>query len=169
MIFDVGAKKEGYMSDISRTVVAGGLAQADETFKELYALVRKAQIKAIEKIKPGMKGKEADALGREMIILEGYGSRFGHSLGHGVGLATHEAPSLGPNSDDILRPGMVFTIEPGIYLPDWGGVRLEQMVELTPQGCRTSCSSAGCRFAAARRLCRRRCRSSVSTGGSAPA
>lgn len=136
VIFDVGAQVGGYLSDISRTVVAGGLELAGEQFRQVYAVVRQAQLKAIQEIKPGMTGSEADALAREVIAQAGYGERFGHSLGHGVGLYTHEAPSLGPNSRDILEAGMVFTIEPGIYLPGWGGVRLEQMVVLTPMGCR---------------------------------
>ena len=135
VIFDVGAKKDGYCSDISRTMVAGGLEKADERFREVYSTVRKAQLKAIAEIKPGMTCLEADAIARKVIDEAGYGERFGHSLGHGVGLATHEAPSVGPNSSEILEPGMVFTVEPGIYLPGWGGVRLEEMVVLTDEGC----------------------------------
>jgi Xaa-Pro aminopeptidase len=135
VIFDVGAKKDGYCSDISRTVLAGGLDSADARFKEIYSIVRQAQLKAIAEIKPGMTGAQADAIAREVINTAGYGERFGHSLGHGVGLATHEAPSVGPNSEEILKPGMVFTVEPGIYLPDWGGVRLEEMVVITDDGC----------------------------------
>jgi len=135
VIFDVGARLAGYCSDISRTVVAGGLDQADDRFREVYATVRKAQLKAIDGIKPGMTGAQADALGREMIAEAGYGKSFGHSLGHGVGLATHEAPSVGPNSSEVLRPGMVITVEPGIYLEGWGGVRLEEMVVITETGC----------------------------------
>jgi Xaa-Pro aminopeptidase len=136
VIFDVGAKALGYCSDISRTVVVGGLEAADERFGEVYAIVRRAQLKAIAEIRPGMSGAEADAIARQVIEDAGYGQRFGHSLGHGVGLATHEPPSLSPQSKDILTPGMVFTVEPGIYLPGWGGVRLEQMVALTKDGCR---------------------------------
>ncbi len=136
VIFDVGARVDGYMSDISRTVVAGGLSQADERFRQVYAIVRQAQSAAFAGIRPGMTGNQADALAREVIERAGFGERFGHSLGHGVGLCTHEAPSLGPNSTEVLQPGMVFTLEPGIYLPGWGGVRLEQMVVLEAQGCR---------------------------------
>ncbi|MBI5522461.1 MAG: aminopeptidase P family protein [Desulfarculus sp.] len=136
VIFDVGAQVGGYLSDISRTVVAGGLERAGEQFRQVYAVARRAQLKALQGIRPGMTGGEADALAREVIAEAGFGTRFGHSLGHGVGLYTHEAPSLGPNSQEVLRPGMVFTIEPGIYLPGWGGVRLEQMVVLEPTGCR---------------------------------
>lgn len=135
VLFDVGAKLGGYHSDISRTVVVGGLEQADDNFKRVYPVVREAQLAAIEGIVPGMTGAQADKLARQVIEEAGFGPNFGHSLGHGVGLATHEAPSLSPNSGDVLLPGMVFTIEPGIYLPDWGGVRLEQMVLLAEDGC----------------------------------
>lgn len=135
VVFDVGAKLGGYCSDISRTVVAGGLEAADGRFAEVYGLTRRAQLKAMAEIMPGMLGEEADAIAREVIEEGGFGPRFGHSLGHGVGLATHEAPRVGPRADDELQPGMVFTIEPGIYLPGWGGVRLEDMVLLTEEGC----------------------------------
>ena len=136
VIFDVGAKLNGYISDISRTMVAGGLDAADDKFAEVYGTVQKAQNKAIAEIMPGMTGQEADSIARKVIEDAGFGDKFGHSLGHGVGLMTHEAPSVSPRSDDLLLPGMVFTVEPGIYLPGWGGVRLEQMVELTSTGCR---------------------------------
>ena len=136
VIFDVGAKLHGYISDISRTMVAGGLEAADGKFAEVYGTVQRAQNKAIAEIMPGMTGQEADDIARQVITDAGFGENFGHSLGHGVGLMTHEAPSVSPRSDDPLLPGMVFTVEPGIYLPGWGGVRLEQMVELTPAGCR---------------------------------
>ncbi|RJX35200.1 MAG: aminopeptidase P family protein [Desulfarculus sp.] len=135
VIFDVGARLEGYCSDISRTVVAGGLEAADEQFRRVYALTRRAQLKAYEDIRPGMTGAQADAIARQVISQGGFGERFGHSLGHGVGLATHEDPRVGPHASDLLRPGMVFTLEPGIYLPGWGGVRLEDMVLLEDMGC----------------------------------
>ncbi|MCB2192708.1 MAG: aminopeptidase P family protein [Deltaproteobacteria bacterium] len=135
IVFDVGAKLNGYCSDISRTVVAGGLEAADERFAKVYGTTLAAKNKAYQEIMPGMIGDEADAIARAVIDQAGFGSRFGHSLGHGVGLATHEDPRVGPRADDILEPGMVFTIEPGIYLPGWGGVRLEDMVLLTDQGC----------------------------------
>ena len=135
VIFDVGARVDGYVCDISRTVVAGGLERASGPFREVYDTVRRAQVAAIEGIRPGMTGQDADAIARRIIEQAGHGARFGHSLGHGVGLDTHEAPSLSPRSTDVLQPGMVFTIEPGIYLPGWGGVRLEQMTLLTEDGC----------------------------------
>lgn len=136
VIIDVGARLNGYNSDMTRTVAAGGLDAADPTFREVYAVVRRAQLAALEGIRPGMTGAEADALARKVIDDAGHGARFGHSLGHGVGLLTHEAPSLSPRSSDLLLPGMVFTVEPGVYLPGWGGVRLEVMVELGEDGCR---------------------------------
>ncbi len=136
VIFDVGARLEGYCSDLSRTVVAGGAQAADQRFRRVYQVVRRAQERALAGIRPGMTGAQADALAREVIEEAGYGPHFGHSLGHGVGLETHEDPGLGPYSQGILEAGMVFTLEPGIYLPGWGGVRLEQMVELTDRGCR---------------------------------
>ncbi|MBU1154507.1 MAG: aminopeptidase P family protein [Proteobacteria bacterium] len=135
IVFDVGAKLKGYCSDISRTVVAGGLEAADERFAKVYGATLAAKNKAYDEIMPGMTGNEADAIAREVIDQAGFGSRFGHSLGHGVGLATHEDPRVGPRADDVLDAGMVFTIEPGIYLPGWGGVRLEDMVLLTGEGC----------------------------------
>ncbi|MCF8042967.1 MAG: aminopeptidase P family protein [Desulfarculaceae bacterium] len=135
IVFDVGAKLNGYCSDISRTVVAGGLEAADERFAQIYGTTLAAKNKAYDEIMPGITGGEADGIAREVIDQAGFGARFGHSLGHGVGLATHEDPRVGPRADDILEPGMVFTIEPGIYLPGWGGVRLEDMVLLTGEGC----------------------------------
>lgn len=136
VILDVGAKLDGYCSDITRTVVAGGLAAAPEGFAPVYGAVLRALNTAAAGIRPGLTGSEADALGREVIAQAGHGERFGHSLGHGVGLQTHEEPSLSPLSQQVLLPDMVFTIEPGIYLPGWGGVRLEQMAVMTETDCR---------------------------------
>lgn len=136
VLFDVGAQLDGYHSDMSRTVIAGGLTKAHDKFKKIYSTVRQAQLTALELIVPGLLGAEADAIARDIINDAGYQGMFGHSLGHGIGLATHEAPSVGPNSEDMLTEGMVFTIEPGIYEAGWGGVRLEIMVALEPQGCR---------------------------------
>ena len=133
IIFDVGAELDGYRSDITRTVCLG--APSDK-FKEIYTIVRQAQLAALAGIKPGMTMKQADALAREVITEAGYGPDFGHSLGHGVGLAVHEAPHLSPLREDLLQPGMVHSVEPGIYLPGWGGVRLEVMATVTEDGCR---------------------------------
>jgi Xaa-Pro aminopeptidase len=121
----MGAKCDGYASDLSRTVCAG---KAGATFKEVYNTVLKAQVAAIAATGEGTRGKEADGVAREIIRAAGYGEAFGHSLGHGVGLAAHELPRLGPNSEDVLTDGMVFTVEPGIYITGWGGVRIEDTV-----------------------------------------
>jgi Xaa-Pro aminopeptidase len=125
IVIDIGARVEGYASDLSRTICLGA---PDETFKKVYDTVLGAQAGAIALIKPGMSGAEADQLARVIIGEGGYGEAFGHGLGHGVGLATHEMPRLGPGSADELAEGMVFTVEPGIYLEGWGGVRIEDLV-----------------------------------------
>ena len=125
IVIDIGARIGGYGSDLSRTICLGS---HDDAFKRVYDIVLKAQLAAIATIKEGMTGEEADNLAREVIKQAGYGEAFGHSLGHGVGLAPHEQPRLGPNSLEHLVSGMVFTIEPGIYLTGWGGVRIEDTV-----------------------------------------
>jgi len=119
---DMGARIGGYASDLSRTICLG---TPDQTFNKIYDTVLKAQMAAIAGIEEGMTGDEADKTARAVIEQAGYGEAFGHSLGHGIGLAIHEPPRLGPNSEDKLASGMVFTIEPGIYLSGWGGVRIE--------------------------------------------
>ncbi|MFZ7126827.1 MAG: aminopeptidase P family protein [Desulfobacterales bacterium] len=131
ILFDWGARLEGYCSDISRTFILG---PADSTFRKVYDVVREAQAKAIEAIRPGMPCREIDAVARKIINATEFNGRFGHSLGHGTGLAIHESPKLSPTSDDILEPGMIVTVEPGIYLPEWGGVRLEHQVLVTANG-----------------------------------
>jgi Xaa-Pro aminopeptidase len=125
IVIDIGARVGGYGSDLSRTICLG---TADDTFKRIYDIVLGAQLGAMAIIKPGMTGGEADQLAREIIKEAGYSEAFGHGLGHGVGLATHEQPRLGPNSPEKLSDGMVFTIEPGIYVDGWGGVRIEDLV-----------------------------------------
>ena len=113
-------------------------------FKEIYNTVREAQQRAIEKIRPGRKLSEIDRAARDFIASRGYGENFGHGLGHGLGLEVHEQPAIGPQSSGYCRKGMVFTIEPGIYLPGWGGVRIEDDVVVTSNGCKLltrSCSS----------------------------
>jgi len=125
VVIDIGAKFEGYTSDLSRTICPG---TPDDTFKKIYDAVLGAQLTALALIKEGMSGDEADSLARTVIEEVGYGEAFGHALGHGVGLAPHEQPRLGPNSTELLTSGMVFTVEPGIYLADWGGVRIEDLV-----------------------------------------
>jgi Xaa-Pro aminopeptidase len=104
--------------------------------EEIYRLVQSAQQSAIAKIRPGVQGHEVDAQARSVIAGAGYGDYFGHGLGHGLGLEVHEDPSLRPNGDNVLEAGMVVTVEPGIYLPDWGGVRIEDDVLVTSDGCR---------------------------------
>lgn len=127
LLMDYGAKVNWYASDMTRTVLQG---KADSQFKKIYDIVLAAQQKAIDQITSGMTGQEADAIAREVIEKAGYGANFGHSLGHGVGLEVHEAPRLSPRSADILEDGMVFSIEPGIYLPGWGGIRIEDTCTL---------------------------------------
>jgi len=125
IIIDIGARVDGYGSDLSRTICPG---IPDNTFNKIYDIVLGAQLTAIAMIKEGMTGEEADSLARVVIAEAGYSEAFGHSLGHGIGLVPHELPHLGPNSSGNLLDGMVFTIEPGIYLPGWGGVRIEDVV-----------------------------------------
>jgi Xaa-Pro aminopeptidase len=131
IILDLGARVEGYRSDLTRTLVLG---KPDERFDELYYLVLDAQMKALAGIKPGMTGREADALARDVITARGYGKRFGHGLGHSVGLAVHEDPKMGRQSMAILQPGNTMTVEPGIYITGWGGVRIEDLVVVTESG-----------------------------------
>ncbi|MEO5800725.1 MAG: aminopeptidase P family protein [Gemmatimonadales bacterium] len=132
LLIDFGAQLEGYCADITRTVVVG--AKADERQRTVYDLVEDAQRRAREGVRAGMSGSEADALARELIAARGYGEAFGHSLGHGLGLEVHEAPRLAQTADGLLPVGAVVTVEPGIYLPGWGGVRLEDDVWLSAGG-----------------------------------
>lgn len=127
VVIDLGARVNGYSSDLSRTLC---LNARGETFTEIYSLVLQAQLAALEGLEAGMTGEQADKLARKVVQQAGYGDAFGHGLGHGVGLAVHEGPRLAPNSTDVLTEQMVFTIEPGIYLPGWGGVRIEDTVML---------------------------------------
>jgi len=127
VLIDMGARISGYCSDFSRTLFLG---EIDKSLQEIYNIVLKAQTAAIEGIESGMDAPQADQLARSVVEQAGYGDAFGHNLGHGVGLAVHEFPTLGPSSSDSLADGMVFTIEPGIYLVGQGGVRIEDMVVL---------------------------------------
>lgn len=128
---DYGALYQGYVSDITRTVAVGNPSRQ---LKEIYDIVLAAQIQAVDKIKPGMTGREADTIARDYINEKGYGDKFGHSLGHGIGLEVHEGPGLASRSETKLVPGMVVTVEPGIYLPDIGGVRIEDDILITQNG-----------------------------------
>ena len=136
---DYGALYKGYVSDITRTVAVG---EPSSELKEIYDVVLEAQLKAMDGIKPGMTGKQADAIARDYISEKGYGEYFGHSLGHGIGLEVHEGPSLSFRSETVLKPGMAVTVEPGIYLPGKGGVRIEDDTIITENGNETLTHSA---------------------------
>ncbi len=133
IVIDMGAAIDGYHSDMTRTIVLG---EPDATFREIYSLVLRAQERAVVQIRAGMTCVEADAVARDIIEGAGHADHFGHGLGHGVGLAVHEAPKLSftASEDKVLKPGMVVTIEPGVYLPDWGGVRIEDMAVVSEDG-----------------------------------
>lgn len=125
ILIDIGARINGYCSDLSRTFLYG---KADKKFSAVYDVVLCAQLTALATIECEMNGDSADKLARSVIEQAKYGNYFGHGLGHGVGLAVHESPRIGPMSSDILCDGMVFTVEPGIYITGWGGVRIEDTV-----------------------------------------
>lgn len=128
---DFGAYYNGYCSDITRTVVVG---TPRDKHREIYGIVLEAQLYALEHLAPGMTGKEGDALTRDIITRYGYGEYFGHGTGHGLGMDIHEAPRLSVSGDTVLTPGMTVTVEPGIYLPGFGGVRIEDDVVMTESG-----------------------------------
>lgn len=128
---DFGALYKGYISDITRTVAVG---EPSEKMKEVYQIVLEAQELGVEKIGPGMTGFDADAIGRDYIKSKGYGEAFGHSTGHGIGLEVHEGPGLSSKSQVVLEPNMAVTVEPGIYLPGIGGVRIEDDIMITESG-----------------------------------
>ncbi|QDU56341.1 M24 family metallopeptidase [Aeoliella mucimassa] len=131
-LIDWGANSGLYLSDLTRMVVTGRLSPK---FKKVYQVVLEAQLKAIEAIKPGASCAEIDKVARDHIDAAGYGKYFGHGLGHGTGLEIHEAPRLGSNQGEVLlEPGMIVTVEPGIYLPEWGGIRIEDDVLVTKAG-----------------------------------
>ena len=132
LLLDFGAQVDGYCADLTRTVIVGG--RADGRQRMVYDLVRTAQRRALDHHRAGMSGRDADALARDPIAARGFGDAFGHSLGHGLGLEVHEAPRLSATAPDPLPLHAVVTIEPGIYLPGWGGVRLEDDVYLGPGG-----------------------------------
>jgi Xaa-Pro aminopeptidase len=130
---DFGAVYRGYHSDETVTVAVGN---PDSQQKEIYSIVKDAHDKALDAVKPGISLKELDGIARRHIEDKGYGKYFGHGLGHGVGLEVHEKPTVSFRSEQIAGEGMVFTIEPGIYIPDWGGVRIEDTVVVTQDGYR---------------------------------
>jgi Xaa-Pro aminopeptidase len=131
IIFDLGARVHGYDGDLTRTIWFG---EPDDRFKTLYTTVLAAQDAALSGLRAGLTGVEGDALARNVIAAAGYGDRFVHGLGHGVGIRIHESPSLGTQSTDVLQTGEVVTVEPGIYLPDWGGIRIEDVVVIGDGG-----------------------------------
>ena len=129
LLVDWGASGPFYKSDLTRVLVTGRISPK---LAKVYGVVLRAQEAALRAVRPGAKGHDVDATARAVITDAGYGPFFGHGLGHGIGLQVHEAPAVRPNSDAVLEPGMVVTIEPGVYLPGWGGVRIEDDVLVTP-------------------------------------
>ncbi|AET66693.1 Xaa-Pro aminopeptidase [Desulfosporosinus orientis DSM 765] len=132
LTMDFGAIYQGYCSDITRTVFIG---EPEDKHREIYEIVLAAQLAGIQAVEPGRPGKEVDEIARTFIEKAGYGGYFGHGLGHSVGLAIHEGPNLNKREERRLEPGMIVTVEPGIYIPNWGGVRIEDMVMVTEDGC----------------------------------
>jgi Xaa-Pro aminopeptidase len=133
VVFDMGAQLDGYCSDGTRTFATG---EPDPEARAVYEVVRQAQEAALEAIRAGVKGEDVDTVARKVIEAAGHGDRFGHGLGHGVGLEVHEGPRLSLRSDDVLAPGEVVTVEPGIYLPGELGVRIEDLVVVSEDGLR---------------------------------
>ena len=131
VVFDMGAQFDGYCSDCTRTFAAG---EPGEEAREVYELVQRAQAAALEAVRGGESAKDVDAVAREMISDAGHGDRFGHGLGHGVGLEVHEAPRLASTSDDELSANETVTVEPGVYIPGKFGVRIEDLVVVTEEG-----------------------------------
>jgi Xaa-Pro aminopeptidase len=132
VVVDAGCLLDGYCSDCTRTFAVGEIS---ERFQELYALCLQAQLAGLEAVAPGVHGRDADAASRTLIEAQGLGGAYGHGMGHGVGLQIHEAPTLRPESTDVLEAGNVVSVEPGIYVPDEGvGVRIEDLVLVTEDG-----------------------------------
>lgn len=129
--FDFGAEANGYFSDITRTICVG---RPSSKQREIHELVMSAQAAAIRTVRPGAPCKVVDEAARGVIKKAGHAKHFGHSTGHGVGLMVHEGPSISPSSNALVEQGMVFTVEPGVYIPGWGGVRIEDMVLVTASG-----------------------------------
>ncbi|MBI2412505.1 MAG: aminopeptidase P family protein, partial [Deltaproteobacteria bacterium] len=131
VVVDMGVLKDGYNSDETRTYCMG---KATSEQKKVYDVVRGAQERALNALKPGVRASVVDLAARQYIEKAGYGRYFGHGTGHGVGLDIHESPGIGPLSKDVLKEGMVVTVEPGIYIPGWGGVRIEDMALVVKGG-----------------------------------
>jgi len=132
VLLDLGVSYEGYKSDLTRVFFLGKINVKQ---KKIYGIVKEAQRRSIKAIKPGAKISEIDGIARGFINDKGFGGRFGHSLGHGIGLEVHEGPSISSRNQAEIKPGMIFTVEPAIYLPKWGGIRIEDMVLVTKKGC----------------------------------
>ena len=132
VVVDWGARLDGYCSDCTRTLATGVI---DSEAAEIYQLVLDAQLAAVEDVKPGAVGRDVDAVARAAITSAGHGEHFGHGLGHGVGLEVHEAPRLAQPSEAVLAAGNVLTVEPGVYIPGRFGVRIEDLVVVTEDGC----------------------------------
>lgn len=130
-LIDWGANEGLYVSDLTRMIVTG---KVSAKFKKIYGIVLKAQLAGIAAIAPGVKCQDVDRAARKVIEKAGYGKQFGHGLGHGTGLEVHEGPRFSVNSEDVLKPGMIVTVEPGIYLPGWGGIRIEDDILVTRSG-----------------------------------
>ena len=128
---DIGAVLDGYCSDCTRTWATGPIS---DELAAIYALVLRAQVAALDAVRPGPSGRELDAVARDIIAAAGHAEHFGHGLGHGVGLVTHEAPRLARTAEARLEPGNVVTVEPGVYVPEVGGVRIEDLVVVTEAG-----------------------------------
>jgi len=132
VLMDFGACCRGYAADMTRTLVCG---RASDEQRRVYERVLEAQLAGLEAVRPGRTGREADAVAREILNEAGYEAEFGHSLGHGIGLEVHERPTVGPQGAEELRPGMMVTVEPGVYFRGAGGVRIEDTVLVTSDGC----------------------------------
>jgi Xaa-Pro aminopeptidase len=132
VLVDAGGKLDGYCSDCTRTFAVG---EVSDSLREVYEVVREAQQAGLDAVRAGVSGRDADAAARSVIAEAGYGEQFGHGLGHGLGLLVHEAPVLRPESQDVLAAGNVATVEPGIYLSGVAGIRIEDLVVVTDEGC----------------------------------
>jgi len=131
ILIDFGSRFQGYHSDETCTFIFG---QPSSEQKKIYQIVKEAHDKAIGAVRPGIPIHEVDAAARDHIQQSGYGEYFGHGTGHGIGLAVHEEPMVHRENNGLIQEGMVFTVEPGIYIPEWGGVRIEDMIQVTSQG-----------------------------------